>query len=1173
VVLYNSVVIIRMDSRDPRESTVSHDSVENIKATLTSPNHHTSPLLGVVSHARSFNKVNSNGNGNGNGARFGIPKDRRSQLLKHSQYITAPLFWYYFRENIVLFTLFILLVGFTVPWFTPNVDNVNGFFLSGSVVSIVGTGLVAISYYHVIPWRRHPSKLILMRTFTNLLFSVLIIVNVSKVGVDGSTSCDMLTFLNQFIILAGELWVFTIAVDLKRSITNPFSNYISNVNFYHAVVWIFSLVNAAALLSVKSCHKQSAEGFCWIDINEKSPAIHFRSCLWGFFLSWMIICYVVAVLVIYFSHRRLVVGLENTYRAREAVIFETFRVIFLFLLYAVIIVFLFTLDMWLNKAQGLREFLSFAIGCRGFYDMIVWFYLHDFQFMLEEEEGREHTIDNTEVEEEEAEKTLCQRAWGCLTWKRFRNNYRSRTRGSHAEKHNNANSLYSYRRSGRNSMQAPLLVNESLPSESIGSTIDGTRDTTSLSAFPGGHGHDDHANKMIVVTDLDLTPQLNKELRKEVVSSVTHGIITTIRNWAHRNQQLGMINSVNNSKHGSFSSVGSQSTIDRPSPRSRTASMDPAHHQYHQRAIDGDENSSPSDVNVCIDAAAESGDQFLNNSFGNNLASYTPTSSMRQSGHTSSRYGSGFHSMMYSMFGYGYHAPGDYGEDHSARLSSFMAGDGEYGPFGGAGVGAGGGPGAGGGAVAGVGGGLKHASSTASLLTQARIQQQHDQRKQSIPEDNRKARSDSVTPTSTRGRSPSKQVQGQGADSRNRAMSSPADNGTPAPTPAPAEVVFDLDDKHRFRDFRPATFQTLRYLANITDDWYINQLSQPAKEQLTEGASDAFLFYAGGLIVKTVTPREAKTLLSILNDYREHLKNNPDSLIVRFLGLHALTFYGKEFTFVVMRNIFPTSIIINERFDIKGSWVDRSADLPAPGKRKICRHCSALFTVGSSDRCPEIVGHHEANVVFKDNDLSKKIRLKPLEAFSVLEALNKDSDALCRMGIMDYSLLIGVRNATYDVDQLTNNYTPPSAAGASRTAVQGSSNITSNSISSTLTSRMMKGSISSTATGANAGNVGANGEETNVSTFPDIEAPVPVMSARTESDTDRSHDHAVTFISTNNNNNTNSNINEGDVIDNDYIAGFSARAVVAPSVYYFGVVDILQTWDVSKRAEHVGFYN
>jgi hypothetical protein len=81
------------------------------------------------------------------------------------------------------------------------------------------------------------------------------------------------------------------------------------------------------------------------------------------------------------------------------------------------------------------------------------------------------------------------------------------------------------------------------------------------------------------------------------------------------------------------------------------------------------------------------------------------------------------------------------------------------------------------------------------------------------------------------------------------------------------------------------------------------------------------------------------------------------------------------------------------------------------------------------------------------------------------------------------------------------------------------------------------------------------------------------MSARTESDTDRSHDHAVTFISTNNNNNTNSNINEGDVIDNDYIAGFSARAVVAPSVYYFGVVDILQTWDVSKRAEHVGFYN
>ncbi len=33
--------------------------------------------------------------------------------------------------------------------------------------------------------------------------------------------------------------------------------------------------------------------------------------------------------------------------------------------------------------------------------------------------------------------------------------------------------------------------------------------------------------------------------------------------------------------------------------------------------------------------------------------------------------------------------------------------------------------------------------------------------------------------------------------------------------------------------------------------------------------------------------------------------------------------------------------------------------------------------------------------------------------------------------------------------------------------------------------------------------------------------------------------------------------------------GYPARAVVAPSAYYLGVIDILQTWSWSKRLEHL----
>ena len=62
---------------------------------------------------------------------------------------------------------------------------------------------------------------------------------------------------------------------------------------------------------------------------------------------------------------------------------------------------------------------------------------------------------------------------------------------------------------------------------------------------------------------------------------------------------------------------------------------------------------------------------------------------------------------------------------------------------------------------------------------------------------------------------------------------------------------------------------------------------------------------------------------------------------------------------------------------------------------------------------------HEANIIFKDNDLNVKIRLHPEHAFHVIDIINKDSDFLHSMGIMDYSLLIGIKNQQYHVDNNT----------------------------------------------------------------------------------------------------------------------------------------------------------
>ena len=158
-----------------------------------------------------------------------------------------------------------------------------------------------------------------------------------------------------------------------------------------------------------------------------------------------------------------------------------------------------------------------------------------------------------------------------------------------------------------------------------------------------------------------------------------------------------------------------------------------------------------------------------------------------------------------------------------------------------------------------------------------------------------------------------------------------------------------MEDKYLFTDYCPGQFRELRSLCGIAEDWYLDQISQPTKEIIQEGASGAFMFYCGqgDLLVKTVDRNESLSLQNILKLYAEHIRNNPDSLLVRFLGLHSLKIYNTEFTFVVMKNIFPFDQIINERFDIKGSWVTRNATPYPPGKQTPCRFCSEMFTVGS----------------------------------------------------------------------------------------------------------------------------------------------------------------------------------------------------------------------------------
>jgi 1-phosphatidylinositol-4-phosphate 5-kinase len=322
--------------------------------------------------------------------------------------------------------------------------------------------------------------------------------------------------------------------------------------------------------------------------------------------------------------------------------------------------------------------------------------------------------------------------------------------------------------------------------------------------------------------------------------------------------------------------------------------------------------------------------------------------------------------------------------------------------------------------------------------------------------------------------------------------------------PPPAEVVFLLNNVTPFRDFRPETFHKMRQLCDVNEDRYLELISQPAHEKLSEGKSGAFFFLCGEgeIIVKTIERHEASTLLSILDEYFTHIMKNPTSLLVRFLGLHSIKLYGNEFYVVVMKNIFPSGLLLNERYDIKGSWIQRNATLSTPGKLSTCRYCGERFIEGSNDMCTEVVGTHEASVTLKDNDLITKIRLYPEDAFQIIESLYSDSDALCSMGVMDYSLLVGVHFARYDVDTLHRMQHPINEEFFPPTCHDGLPEVDMFLPSSNLTS---------------------------ATTSPLKGLP---NTSKTSSTT-----------------------------------GYPARVVIAPKEYYFGIVDVLQTWSWSKKME------
>ncbi|GAB9464791.1 Phosphatidylinositol-4-phosphate-5-kinase [Globisporangium polare] len=378
-----------------------------------------------------------------------------------------------------------------------------------------------------------------------------------------------------------------------------------------------------------------------------------------------------------------------------------------------------------------------------------------------------------------------------------------------------------------------------------------------------------------------------------------------------------------------------------------------------------------------------------------------------------------------------------------------------------------------------------------------------------------------------------------------------------------------------FHDYEPHAFKKIRERFGVNNEAYLQSLSATAKERLSEGASGAFMFFSadGSLIVKSTSKEETTFLRSIAQQYADYLCSKPNSLLTRFYGCHCLELYGKQFSFIVMANLFDTDQVIHSRYDIKGSWVNRHGDLPKRGKKVTCRHCNGKYIYQSSApdsiSCPLRLGGHEPNVVLKDSDLTQKLKLDRDVSMQLYKQLCADSDLLCSFGIMDYSLLMGINEVEYVVDEggsFEDTLPSPVNIGVNTRhgePVQPSYN--------PFTERSMLDPRGVSQVGSLPGGVGAAagalGASTNGGNRP--RHHVSASSQSSAADVNLSRTRKVSR-QRDPLRNTRSESNASVASSGRRLPRSGMRmanTVVGPAYYHLGVIDILQTWTLKKRME------
>lgn len=208
-------------------------------------------------------------------------------------------------------------------------------------------------------------------------------------------------------------------------------------------------------------------------------------------------------------------------------------------------------------------------------------------------------------------------------------------------------------------------------------------------------------------------------------------------------------------------------------------------------------------------------------------------------------------------------------------------------------------------------------------------------------------------------------------------------------------------------DYAPFVFNFFRHFDGVPNEIYLESIGSEHLSKLTSGTSTTFrrrmkavrdglfefMSYDKRFVIKEITEAQCKFLLSILKQYKEYLGQQPNTLLETICGLHSITpnkgnsglGVTKKRYFMVTQNVlYSETLSLTNVYSLKGSIFKRKTK--------------------------------EEGFLLKDQNFlenNRKLELPPLIYEELLQQIENDTAFLAKLGIMNYSLLLGVYTAHY----------------------------------------------------------------------------------------------------------------------------------------------------------------